>query len=110
MIRNDTNYLVDTKNWLKCLRWDILAPNNIVLFDSPTNYPIEMLPNDRKLRPMKLSFKLLRDTVRCCTLKYISGDWSEAVVKLYTSTRGINTQGIDNIMEHGNSIIFDNEK
>ena len=47
MIRNDTNYLVDTKNWLKCLRWDILAPNNMVLFDPPTNYPIEMLPNDR---------------------------------------------------------------
>ena len=58
---------------------------------------------------MKLTFKLLRDTVRCCTLKYVSGDWSEAVVKLYASTRGINTQGIDNIMEHGNSIIFDNE-
>ena len=58
--------------------------------------------------PMNLTFKLLWDTVRCFTLKYVSGDWSEAVVKVYASTRGISTHGIDNIREHGNYISFHN--
>ena len=80
----------------------------MVLFDPPKNHPIEMLPDDRKLWPIYLTFKLLRNTVRYCTVKYVSGDWSEAVVKVYASTRGISTHGIDNIREHGNYISFHN--
>ena len=76
----------------------MMQHTNMILSDPPTNYPSEMLPIDGKLRPMKPSFKKLRDVVECCTLKLITGEWSETTVKVYVDSKGINAHGSDKII------------
>ena len=80
----------------------MMHETKITLYDPPSNYPSEMVLKDGKLRLIKLSFKILKDAVECCTQKYISGEWSESTVKAYAGTKGINSEGSNKIIEHGN--------
>ena len=97
-IKSNPDFLLNKKQCHKCLRWDMMQDTNMTLSDPLTNYPSEMLPIDGKLRPMKLSFKKLRNVVECCTLKMIAGEWSEANIKAYAGTKGSNAHGSDKII------------
>ena len=79
--------------------------SDMTLYDPPTNYPSEMIPVEGKLRPLRLSYKILKDAVECCTQKFISGEWSESTLKAYAGTKGINSEGSNRIIEHGNYIM-----
>ena len=43
---------------------------------------------------------MLKDDVECCTLKLISGEWSEVTVNTYALTRGISIHGSNMIVEY----------
>ena len=57
-----------------------------------------------ELRQIKLSFKILKVIVDLWK-KIVSGEWSESTLQAYSDTKGINLEGSDRIIEHGNNIM-----
>ena len=87
-----------------CLRWDMMTDNNLSKFDPPNHYPKEMLTQNSQLKPFKISFEILQETVVVCTNKYVSGEWNEATTRCYANTRGISSHGVDKLLEHATNI------
>ena len=87
-----------------CLQWDMMENNILSRYDPPSKYPQEMIPDDGKLSPIKLSFDILKSTVTLATHKFLCGDWSETTLRCYVSSMGINTAGNNHIIDHCNNI------
>ena len=46
-----------------------------------------------KIRPVKLTFEFLKETVDTTMKKLLAGDWTETHVKKFCSSNGINASG-----------------
>ena len=79
-------------------------------FDAPEDYPKCMLPEDKKLKPKEISFKMLNETNTLCHEKYISGEWNEKHVTAYSSVNCISNKGSLQIINHENHIKKVNEQ
>jgi len=68
-----------------CATWNYDPSNDSFFFGPPKDYPVEEIPPNGKLRPMKLTFNLLRMALDKVPTKIVNGDWSLAAAKAYLS-------------------------
>ena len=68
-------------------------------YDSPKDYPKEMLANTY-LKPKEVTFTTLKFAVEKATDKLMSNSWSDENVIAYCGTNCLNTAGIEKLIQH----------
>ena len=75
------------------------------MYDSPSNYPSEMVTIEGKIIRTKHLFKILKDAVELCTQNSVREEWRESRLKAYSGTKGIIVEGSSRIIKYGNNIM-----
>ena len=71
-------------------------------FDAPEYYPKCMLPDDKKLKTIETSFKILNETNKVCHENIVNGKWNKKNVIAYSSVHYISNKGLLRNISHGN--------
>jgi len=101
-MRENSLFLKSNILCTNCVKWDMMTKSPLMSFDAPEYYPKCMLPDDKKLKPMEISFKILNETNKVCHEKFINGEWNERNVTAYSSVHCISNKGSLKIISHGN--------
>ena len=109
-MRENSLFLKSNILCTNCVNWNMMINSPLMSFDAPEDYPKCMLPEDKKLKPKEISFKMLNETNTLCHEKYISGEWNEKHVTAYSSVNCISNRGSLQIINHGNHIKKVNEQ
>ena len=72
-----------------CVNWNMIINSSLMSFAPPEDYSKCMLPEDKKLKPKEINFKILNETNKVCHEKFINGEWNEKYVTAYSSVNCI---------------------
>jgi hypothetical protein len=81
------------------LNWDLRRDSILLHFPSPLNYPPSMLSEHATLKPLIITYDVLKDAVRVGHNGFVNDGWSSSNVKTYLRVHGINTEAIQGILE-----------
>ena len=84
----------------------MMCGSKLCSFDQPKDYPTEAQKMNLKLNPEYLTYNTLLATRDTCHDKYMNNEWSENNVHVYSSSKGINTEGANKIIEHASNIMI----
>jgi len=82
-----------------CTNWETNVARGILDFEPPEDYPAELLPKSKKLRPIRLSYELMKGAVRTAHDNIVSDNWKVPNAKAYLRVYGINTEASAEILE-----------
>ena len=83
----------------RCTNWNTEADSGLLDFEPPENYPVELLPASKMLRPMKITYQKMRNAVELCHRKIVMTHWSLATGRSYLKVHGMNTEAVGDILE-----------
>ena len=86
-----------------CAAWNYECTNPILHFDPPKDYPVEECMRNGKLKPVKLTFQLLKNVLEKAHDNIMSGDWSLAMAKSYLSVYCIDNATATDIIARSDS-------
>lgn len=105
-----------SNNCMECLNWSLDdAPNPKLLeYVPPKDYPTDaalsaLSGGDRDdsaafLRPVKLTFDLLRDTIKEAHDKLVLADWTQAQAKEFLRSRSLDTDTISKVIRNASNV------
>jgi len=102
-MKEKRNFIKDDIKCQNCVNWNLMSTSPLLNYDAPKDYPNEMIYNN-KLRPMEVTFKLLKFAVNVATTKLLAGDWSEKNVLAYCGAHGINVAGCQELIKRTKNI------
>ena len=90
-----------------CCKWEMECSSGILDFDPPQDYPKDMIPPSQKLRPLKVSFEVMKNAVALAHDKVVQSEWSSREALSYLRVHGINQEATDEILLHAeNALAF----
>ena len=100
MLKNSPSLLKTEHSCDKCLMWDTSKLCAMTEYDTPPDYPNDLLSKNRKLRPFEVTFEILNRTIKFASEKFENGQWTEKELLSYTSSNNINKLGSQKIIDH----------
>ena len=88
MMRNFQNIDESVTNCEKCVNWNFLSNSDLLNYEAPKNYPSNS--NVMSLRPIKITFQILKNCINVASQNLINGSWTENNVIAYCGVNGIN--------------------
>ncbi len=93
-----TNGIINS-NCSICVNWDLRRDSILLHFPSPMNYPPSMLSEHAMLKPLVITYDVLKHAVRAAHNGFVNNGWSSSNVKIYLHVHGINTEALQDILE-----------
>ena len=90
----------DRKFCERCTNWEMSGLQPLLAFDPPPGFPKSMIPEDGKLQPLILSYKLLIAAVEQAHEKVVSGDWTINAATSYLVVHGLSHQAIKEVIDN----------
>ena len=90
MMRNCQNIDESVTNCEKCVNWNFLSNSDLLNYEAPKNYPSNSRENVMSLRPIKITFQVLKNCINVASQNLINGSWTENNVIAYCGVNGIN--------------------
>jgi hypothetical protein len=91
-----TNGIINS-NCSICVNWDLRRDSILLHFPSPMNYPPSMLSEHAMLKPLVITYDVLKHAVRAAHNGFVNNGWSSSNVKIYHwrsgTARGFLPQG-----------------
>ena len=89
----------------KCSNWDVNVDCGLLDFPPPKNYPeSEVLQPSGLLRPLKLSYDVMKEAVVKTHNKIVADEWAVENGKAYLWVHGINTEAIAEVLENASNV------
>ena len=100
-MKNNVHYIQQNIKCIKCVNWNLMSTSSLLSYDPPKYYPSEKI---MKLRPIELTFDILKKCIDKASNMMMAGDWSEANVMAYCSANGINNEGYQKISQRSKNM------
>ena len=82
-----------------CLNWvAVISDHPLSLSDPPSDYPPEMLPGDKKIRPHRISPQGLLSAMQVTQERVLNGQWSEKSALAYLSVECLSSSVSNDIV------------
>ena len=86
-------------NCQKCVNWNFLSDSELLTFEAPDNYPSNQKGDKINLRPMNITFEVMKKCVNVANHKLENGNWTDNNVIAYCGVHGINLASSKKLIE-----------
>ena len=98
-MRKDKEFDRRMQNCPKCVNWNFLSDSELLTFEAPDNYPYKQNGNNINLRPMEISFEVMKDCINVANHNLEEGNWTDINVIAYCGVHGINLASSKRLIE-----------